>query len=458
MKKRLIFLPLLMFFALFTFTGCSLFSGGEETDLTNVTSFEVIDDSAQEMVYNNATDEALFQILVVMNIAEADSTIETYESMFDILKANLNYAKITEAQIISLASLCETNEVLLTAVQEVSFAELDTDQLSGLLEFLKDALAIVGNDAAGKLMYQMALQDADEETTTAIEAVGYETFVASSRMVFAIINSVLESIDSADINLVSSIMASEQGEPTNAEMVQLLGIASDALEAISLTDATWEQFFTIISTKITELTPLTSENEMIEGMSNEDAIATIQETLNFLGEYITVDLKFLSTVLDGIDVEFINIMKTSAYSEYFGWSEETFESIYKYYIDDEEVTEDEYNEFEFVKIAQVFSIITQAYDTLSATHKTKIEAEIVGVLTIANTELEEAAQETYTYDGDTSTFSDVINQLKAFAALDFDSLALDDVEAEFEDTMAVLTQYLGTNAPYLVQNAFSEKK
>jgi len=448
MKKSVLFLSLLMIFALVLFTGCDGLLGGGEGDPTAVTSFEVEDDSAVEMTYTASSDDAMLRAMVVMGQAQQGDQASQYQAQFTMMKQFMNYAKITEAQIVALADLIEANESLGDIFG--SDTPPTAAQITQILDFYKAAIGIIGNDAAGKLAYHMALQQAegDAEAIAAIEAAGYDTFVVSSRMMFAVVNSIIWSIDSSDVTLIASLVESEE-DPTNAEIVQLIGIASDSLEAISLEDTVWTQFFTLISTKIDELAPLLPEDfAPSEGMTSEDAIAAAQDMLAFLGTYMTTNLRFLSEALDQIDVAFLDVASASAWEDGY-WDDATSTYVTEYYINDVEVTEDEYKKHEFEVMAQVFGIVVEAYNALPSASKTKMQEQVEDALEVANTTIEEQADEAYTYTGTTSTFADVIAELEDLAAVNFDSLTYEQVETEFTGSLPILLQYLGAQAPYV---------
>lgn len=459
MKRKLLFLSLLMVFALVLFAGCDgILGGGKGGELTGVASFEVKDDSNEEMTYSDKSDDALLKVFVAAGMAEEGDDVSKYEAMFDGVKEYLNQAKISEKQIVALGELIEENsdliEFFMTQMnnEEGEEPDITADLLKKLLEFYKGAIGIVGNDAAGKLAYQLALKDAegDAEAIASLEAVGYENFVVTSRMVFAIVNSVIWSISNDDIDVIVPIATSDE-EPTNAEILKLIAIVIDALDAINLKDDVWNQYFELILAKYDDVVASVEAGADVqegEEVAPAEAIDTGKAVLAFIGKYMNTNIKFLKEILRQIDAEFIELASADTNVNY-GWDPDTYETIITYSINDEEVTEDEYNKHSKQQMTKFFGILVKAYKALTNAEKTKLENEVVDGLKAYDATLEAEAEVVVTYDGEVSTFANVITKLEALAALNFDTLTYAQVQEELDNALVIVMQFIGANAPYV---------
>ena len=450
MKNSLLFLSLLMICALVLFTGCDGLLGGKDGgSLTNVGSFEVKDDSGETMTYTNESDEALLKVFIAAGMAEEGDQTSKYEDQFAGIKEYLDQAKITEDQLVALATLIEENsdiaDIILSNIGGDDDApDMTAEKIKKVLEFYKAAMGIIGNDAVGKLLYNMALKqsEGDAEAIAAIEAVGYENFVITSRVVLSIINSIIFSIDSADVDVIAPLIIEEK-EPTNAEAVQLAKIAADAIGSIKLSDDVWEQYFAIVVAQMDDAAQLSPNENYPEGA--KDAAKAI---LEFLGKYMNTNLGFIKEALNKVDESFVEVATKSKYDK-DEWDNETYTFVTKYYIDDVEVTEEEYQKLEKQQMTTLFGLFVKTYKGSTNAVKTKFEAEVVDVLTALNAVVKEEITEEYVYEGEISTFADVISKLEELSNLNYATLTLAEVEEALNNGLPIVMQYIGPKAPYL---------
>ena len=405
------------------------------------------------MSYTEESDEALLKIMVSVGVAKENDPILLHKAQIMLAKEYLDYAKITETQIIALAELAEENADMLKLIGTglmTGFKNITAEEVKQALDFYKAAISIIGNDAAGKLAYFNALKEAsgDIEATASIKAIGYENFVINSRISFALINSVVWSIDANDVDVIVPIIA-DGFEPTNAEIVQLIHIAADALDSISLNEKTWNQYFELVVKSYDEASQLLpQENVGNEMFSAEEVYGIGKKVLEFLGQYMTINFKFASKVLLEVDVELLDLMNADHYSQ-SSYDANEDDYVVKYYINGELVTEEEYNKLDLRQKAKFMGLFGNAYASLKNADKAKIQAEIEATLDILNTTADEQIEEEYVYEGEASTFAEVIAQLTIISSLDFDALTYAEVEAAFDNARLVFNQYIGTKAAYV---------
>ena len=453
MRKSVLFLTFLMIIGLVLFTGCDGILGGKKEDPTKVSSFEVEDDSAEAMSYTEKSDEALFKIMVSAGVARENDPIILYQVQITASKEYLDYAKITEAQIIALAELAEENadtlKMIVTGLMN-DLKNVTAEEINQALAFYKAAIGIIGNDAAGKLAYSMALNQAegDTEMTASIEAIGYENFVISSRMSFALINSAIWSLDSTDVEAITPIVKGGF-DPTYAEIVQLFEIAADALDSISLSEKIWSEYFALIIENYEKVLQMLPQEDIgNETFSAEDIYGVGKEILGFLGQYMSLNLKFASSVFLEVDVELFELMETEHYSQ-STYDPVEGEDVVRYYINGELVTEEEYNKLDLKQKSKFMGLFEKAYASLKVTSKTQIQAEVEATLDILNTTIDAQFEEEYVYEGEASTFADVMAQLTIISSFDFDSKTYAEAEAAFDNAKLVFKQYIGTKAAYV---------
>lgn len=439
----------------------------EEEDVVNPTNslFEITDDSAETMTYSTDLDDALFEVLVAIEVANVNENAEEYAVEFEMIKEYLNYAKITEKQALALTNLVIANANL-TVLFSNEHYDLTTALIKQILEFYKDVIGIIGNDAAGKFVYNLIIALAEEsedpeaaEVVETLKAVGYENYVLTSRVSFTILNTLIKSFSTSDVNFIAELAINDE-VPTNSEIIQLARIAAKAIDAIDFDDSVWNQYLALLAVNLDAVIELLPEDgsETIgeDGPTKEEiieVITVIKELLGSLGNYVNTELDFVSAVLRSLNYDFLKIMKKTSNFE-SNYNEELDSYVTVYYIDGQEVTADEYSRFEYKKVSAWIKLFVTSYSTLGKESKAKLRNGFEVVLAMYDEILEENVEEEYVYGGETSTFEDVIGAAETIIALDIDNISLGDIEATFFELTTTIEQYIALIAPYLYNLAF----
>ncbi|MGI6710815.1 MAG: hypothetical protein ACOX4W_05160 [Bacilli bacterium] len=416
------------------------------------------------MEYTNAIDEKIFEVLVTVGVVEESTAIEDCEATIAMVKEYLNNAKITEAQAVAIASAIVENAELMEYITNSS-ATMTTDDFKAFLELYEVLLGLIGNDALGKLGYQLLAEqyegtDRPEPGLIIGVGLGYENFVLTSRLLLTIIGNFCAGIGDDDIEFIASVAVNGEA-PTNTEIVYLAKIAANAIDNINLDDSVWGQYFAAITGKFADIIASIEEAEAADTTDPEDpeadvyyygeAIQSLQLTEAVLGaidEYINLDLELVSALLRKLNVNYLKVMSANIYSE-SSWDHILEEVTHTYYIDDVEVTEEEYKKANLKQPFESIKLALAAYKSLDTDAQAQLLVEIQTAIAALNATLEANAIEPIEYEGETSTFADLMAIIEEIAATNINTTSVDELETLEEELEIVSQQYILGTAPYL---------
>ena len=360
-------------------------------------SFVITDDSAEEMVYTDAIDEAVIEILTAVAYIDETTPDEEVADIIAVVKEYLNYAKITEEQFLTAAALIEDN-VNLAAFFFDETAVVTTDDVKAFLEFYKALIGILGNDALGKFGYKMLTKLAETADNPPLDLVvvtqiSYENFAITSRVLFTLIDKMISSFEETDVDFIASVAVSGE-EPSNTEIVYLTKILAKAIDAIEFDESVWTQFFGLFADDFEAIKVVLED--LIENAAPEEETDEYYEALldveiakkisDIAGEYVNLNLKFISTVLRKFNVDILKVFKTETSSNtHYDYHLE--EQVTEYFINGQEVTEEEFHRANFKVGITGIKFVLSAYKALDTDSQAKFVVELNAVLTAINDSL-----------------------------------------------------------------------
>ena len=479
MKKFLSILVL--FLAMFMFVAC----GKEENDdknngviNPNDVVFEVNKEEVNKEVKLTETGkQSLSAALVAIGCPENEVSANV-----EMLVPMIEMARLSDEKVVEIASIVTENKDLLEKLmelvdgkekeeelypmsapqQEESALPITADEIKQAVKAVKDLLNAIGDDTLGLFLYNYTELLKTQGAQAMPFEISLEVYVAESRMIMAILKSVVASISDADIDEVYSMMS---GPQTDEAMARLVAIVKDTVNAINFDDSVWEKYFAVVNSEMKKVFSDPTFVAMIEGLlaeegANKMASLVLEATLEMyeqVGKLTPAMIQYMVNVLDEVDAEFIGLTGTDTYvqwdKDYINGTESA-----KYYIDGKEVTEEAYNE-QIGKMNKAGAeLFYNAYKKLDKKDQDSvlesIESYIVtleeATVKLFKQEMPDENMENYKYKGEAATLDEVFAELDKVIAKDVIT------EDDFMPVLEKLLGYAGSKAPLLVGTLMQE--
>ena len=480
MKKFLSILVL--FLAMFMFVAC----GKEENDdknngviNPNDVVFEVNKEEVNKEVKLTETGkQSLSAALVAIGCPENEVSANV-----EMLVPMIEMARLSDEKVVEIAAIVTENKALLEKLMELVDGKEKAEELypmaleaseeeealpitaaeiKQLVKAVKDLLNAIGDDALGLFIYNYTELLKTQGAQAMPFEISLEVYVAESRMIMAILKSVVASISDADIDEVYSMMS---GPQTDEAMARLVQIVKDTVNAINFDDSVWEKYFAVVNSEMKKVFSDPTFVAMIEGLlaeegANKMTSLVLEATLEMyeqVGKLTPAMIQYMVNVLDEVDAEFIGLTGTDTYvqwdKDYINGTESA-----KYYIDGKEVTEEAYNE-QIGKMNKAGAeLFYNAYKKLDKKDQdSALESIESYIVTLEEATVELFKQEMpgqnideFKYQGAKATLEEVFAELDKVLAKEVIT------EDDFMPVLEKLLGYVGSKAPLLVGTFMQE--
>ena len=456
MKKFLSILVL--FLAMFMFVAC----GKEENDdknngviNPNDVVFEVNKEEVNKEVKLTETGkQSLSAALVAIGCPENEVSANV-----EMLVPMIEMARLSDEKVVEIASIVTENKAVLEKLmelvvgkekaeelypmsapqQEESALPITAAEIKQLVEAVKDLLYAIGDDTLGLFIYNYTESVKAQGAQAMPFEISLEVYVAESRMIMAILKSVVASISDADIDEVYSMMS---GPQTDEAMAKLVQIVKDTVNAINFDDSVWESYYNVVTSEIKEimqsevfedlmgsLVPSDGMMSYVVEMAVDAAVSLIEKSSKLTPAMI----QYMVNVLDNIDIEYIKLSGSSAN------------------------TEEEYEALKAKQLKANINVFYSAYKKLNIKDQNAVIdfaesylVEMDKVMTeVFKQQMPNENVDDYKYQGEKATLDEVFAELDKVLAKE---------ELTEEDLQVVLMKalgYAGSKAPLFVGSMFN---
>jgi len=457
MKK--ILSVLLLFIAMFMFVACGKDEEKDDKNKNNTGSdvtidFEVNEEEVNKEVKLTETGkQGVNNVLVALGCPS-----EEVSQMIEQIVPMIEMARLSDEKVVEIASIVTENKDLLEKFIELiasskkdkyPMALEDSEEEEALpitaaeikqaVKAVKDLLNAIGDDTLGLFLYNYTELLKTQGAQAMPFEISLEVYVAESRMIMAILKSVVASISDADIDEVYSMMS---GPQTDEAMAKLVQIVKDTVNAINFDDSVWESYYNVVTSEIKEimqsevfedlmgsLVPSDGMMSYVVEMAVDAAVSLIEKSSKLTPAMI----QYMVNVLDNIDIEYIKLSGSSAN------------------------TEEEYEALKAKQLKANINVFYSAYKKLNIKDQNAVIdfaesylVEMDKVMTeVFKQQMPNENVDDYKYQGEKATLDEVFAELDKVLAKE---------ELTEEDLQVVLMKalgYAGSKAPLFVGSMFN---
>jgi len=457
MKK--ILSVLLLFIAMFMFVACGKDEEKDDKNKNNTGSdvtidFEVNEEEVNKEVKLTETGkQGVNNVLVALGCPS-----EEVSQMVEQIVPMIEMARLSDEKVVEIASIVTENKDLLEKFIELiasskkdkyPMALEDSEEEEALpitaaeikqaVKAVKDLLNAIGDDTLGLFLYNYTELLKTQGAQAMPFEISLEVYVAESRMIMAILKSVVASISDADIDEVYSMMS---GPQTDEAMAKLVQIVKDTVNAINFDDSVWESYYNVVTSEIKEimqsevfedlmgsLVPSDGMMSYVVEMAVDAAVSLIEKSSKLTPAMI----QYMVNVLDNIDIEYIKLSGSSAN------------------------TEEEYEALKAKQLKANINVFYSAYKKLNIKDQNAVIdfaesylVEMDKVMTeVFKQQMPNENVDDYKYQGEKATLDEVFAELDKVLAKE---------ELTEEDLQVVLMKalgYAGSKAPLFVGSMFN---